>query len=241
MKCMNCDEEIPDTAKVCGFCGTKQIEPVPVAPTTDAKSQGETVSSPARLDRTPTQTPAAQPVRKQLPVWAYVFIGGGVIAVVAFIALIATGALSFAGNQSVASDPAPAAQQEVAATEVSKAEPQEPAAPGFLKAVGRWESIDEADNSYQTLEITDLGGGRFRVVYRDQGASACGTNDAGEPLFEASIEWEAKTSDNELTGSAAVVCATDPPSELGTYEVGMEYRPGDDALLSEGVVWTRSN
>ncbi len=100
MQCPNCNSTVPDTANVCGYCGTRLRQPapppVPVQPPPPAPQPVQPVSQPVQPPQPappviPQQAMPPQPpsARAGMPGWAWGLIGGLVFiaAVFAFLAL----------------------------------------------------------------------------------------------------------------------------------------------------------
>jgi hypothetical protein len=105
MNCPNCGKQIPDTAKVCGYCGTRLQAPVPTktrpAPPAPKVEPAVPTPAPEQIPE-PTPKPKPQQVRKapaarpaapkprasrqvRLPGWAWGVIGGLVILTAVFV------------------------------------------------------------------------------------------------------------------------------------------------------------
>ena len=118
---------------------------------------------------------------------------------------------------------------------VSKASAAPPTAP----YVGRWESID-LDGSYQTLTISG-GKNLHNIDYRDNGASLCGLDENGDPLYAASFRGKLTSDGLTLSGTVDVYCLTRPPSQLfENFYVEYTYQPENDTLIDgSGLIWNR--
>lgn len=107
--------------------------------------------------------------------------------------------------------------------------------------IGSWESIDNADGSYQVMHIGGGPGDSHRVSYRDFGASIC-----DDPPFSGALEFAATArgslshSGNTLNGTLPVYCHTSPTELWGDAFFELTYNPGDDTLTDGfGVTWNR--
>jgi hypothetical protein len=84
MICPNCHKEIPDSAKVCGYCGTKLQNPaqpavaLPAAPITPPKTKGARAAQP-RLQQVQVRP---RKEKHKLPGWAWAIIGPTLLAVI---------------------------------------------------------------------------------------------------------------------------------------------------------------
>ena len=110
--------------------------------------------------------------------------------------------------------------------------------PSFSDAVGSWEGTD-IDGSHMTMDITQTGAGQFTLVYMDEGASTCGLDAAGNPLygFDSTPSGEASGLTLSLVGETGVCRVT---GETIVYDYSFTYQPGSDTILDNlGVTWTR--
>lgn len=94
MQCPNCHSTVPDTANVCGYCGTRLRQPappaVPVQPPPPVPQPVQPVSQPVQPPQPAPPTPVPQQVmpsptaRARMPGWAWGVIGGLVVIVAVF-------------------------------------------------------------------------------------------------------------------------------------------------------------
>jgi hypothetical protein len=111
------------------------------------------------------------------------------------------------------------------------------AAPDPFK--GKWHSID-VDGSYQTLVIGGGPGSTYHVRYHDYGASVCGVDGTGAPLYAASAVGSLSASGTVLAGRLPVYCLASPRylfEDPDTY-FEFEYVAGTLVDIHGGVVWT---
>jgi hypothetical protein len=107
--------------------------------------------------------------------------------------------------------------------------------------IGAWESIDNADGSYQVMHIGGGPGDSHQVSFRDFGASIC-----DDPPFSGALEFAATARGNlthsgdSLSGTLPLYCHTSPTVFWGNAFFDITYNPGDDTLTdSFGVTWSR--
>lgn len=115
------------------------------------------------------------------------------------------------------------------------------AQPAGAPWIGRWEAID-VDGSYMTLAVSGGVRGAVRLNYRDYGASICGTDDAGVPLYAATINAVGGvTAPNTLEGQGPLRCLAAPAYIHEISPVGMrfEYDPATDTMWDGWVIWER--
>lgn len=110
--------------------------------------------------------------------------------------------------------------------------------------VGSWWSID-VDDSYQRMAI---GGGKNvrHVNYFDDGATVCGVDEYGVPLYPARARGTSVEAGNILTVTLDLWCFAKPPFFSGTYTMSLTYNPSNDTLVQyvpppwdDYVIWFR--
>ncbi len=104
---------------------------------------------------------------------------------------------------------------------------------------GAWTSID-IDGSSQRLTIG--GGPAPRVQLLDDGASVCGLDENGDPIWAARATGRAAVAGDVLTVDLDLYCLARPTYFLDTF-AGLEYTydAGTDTLTDGlGVVWSRA-
>ncbi|NWF69276.1 MAG: SH3 domain-containing protein [Chloroflexi bacterium] len=117
------------------------------------------------------------------------------------------------------------------------AAPLPPAPEGDVFA-GVWTGID-LDGSFQTIVITALGGGQYNIEYYDDGASICGTDSAGRPLYGGLGNVQATASGNSLTSSSGVFYCYDSSGSSYNFTYSWVYDPTSDTMTSEYGTWQR--
>ncbi len=111
----------------------------------------------------------------------------------------------------------------------------EPAAP----FTGTWTSTD-TDGSNQELIISGGAGGIYTISYTDLGASACGKDAAGNPIYAASATGNLTASGNDLSGTLAIYCQKNPATLLTNYGFHYYYDSSVGTMTDDfGVVWYR--
>ncbi len=119
--------------------------------------------------------------------------------------------------------------------------------------VGSWEAIDGdfdgdgipegPDGSYMRLVLARGGGDKFYFNYLDFGASCCGKDPYGEPLYAAQVMgWVTLVGENELDGQAPLYCLAHPryePPAISPLAVHYVYDPATDTLFDGWVTWRR--
>jgi hypothetical protein len=103
---------------------------------------------------------------------------------------------------------------------------------------GSWISTD-IDGSSQTLVIIEAGG-VYTFEYYDDGASICGLDSAGVPLFAASASGTLTASGSTLSGDFSINCLDDPPFHGVDHLFVFTYDPATETMTDDlGVVWER--
>ena len=107
---------------------------------------------------------------------------------------------------------------------------------------GAWETVDPFDGSYEVMIIESS---YPHFSYTDYGATACGTDGDGSPLYPAVIEGDPVISGDTLTVSGMVVCMGDSPYFLlpDPFVLVFTYDKQSDTIGSDmpsfTEIWTR--
>jgi hypothetical protein len=114
------------------------------------------------------------------------------------------------------------------------------AAPPSSPFKGMWESTDN-DGSSQTLLIKLKGkSGKAKLFLYDDGASVCGLDANGEPIYAARGKGNGLVSPTTLDARLRIKCLSVPPTFPGFTPMTYTYDPITDTLTdSTAVVWTR--
>ena len=113
---------------------------------------------------------------------------------------------------------------------------------GFAGAVGEWTSIDGSDGSIQTLSIDHPSPNLFTVRYVDEGASFCGQDSTGSPLFSAEGNGQGEPFGRVLSLNLDFVCISDPEGTTQTFSIEFLYDPVTDAITdSFANQWVRAD
>ncbi len=102
--------------------------------------------------------------------------------------------------------------------------------------VGAWEAID-LDGSHMQ---TSIGGGRngeYHIVAFDAGASVCGLDASGQPLYAAMAIATGQADGNVLHAELPLWCLSHPRRFWGMASDDLIYDPGADTLFFWGVTW----
>jgi len=104
--------------------------------------------------------------------------------------------------------------------------------------IGVWKATDSADGSDMTMRIGGGPQGDHMVRLHDDGASACGIDESGAPLYAGTARGSLSETDGQLTGDVYLFCKTAPPDFNGPYSVEFTY--SDGMLLDNfGNTWYR--
>ncbi len=117
--------------------------------------------------------------------------------------------------------------------------------------VGHWEGID-LDDSRMIINISEGPDGNVQVFFKDFGASACGLDDAGEPLYAGQVKWLGVIDGDELwtygrggagVGNGALWCMANPPFMLVDVveepTLFVTYDAAGDRLTTDFNEWFR--
>lgn len=111
------------------------------------------------------------------------------------------------------------------------------AAPPGSPFTGVWQSTD-VDYSHQTLAIGGVAS--YHVWLHDDGASVCGQDAYGVPLYAANGLGTGRATGNTLLVTLAITCLSRPSVFYGNVPVAYTYNPSTDTLTDQiGVVWSR--
>lgn len=240
MKCPNCNKEVPEKAKVCGYCGTKlEIKQKHSCPEygkeVPAKAKvcgfcGAKLAKPAgktqKVASTPTKGPSPSNTAalslKGKPKWDLI----GVIAAFLIIAAVLLWIFTMRPS-SAASQPSQPSQPKPIITE---------SAP-FSLAMGNWEATD-TDGSAMHLKVSQKGANTYTIVYIDEGASICGSDSSGKPLsIDAKGTGTPKGNILEIQSVAGICGET---GEEFNFSFQITFDPATDTLSDiGGISWYR--
>lgn len=100
---------------------------------------------------------------------------------------------------------------------------------------GKWWSID-LDGSLQSVVF--LGSNQFKYV--DRGATICGVDQEGIPLYRADGRGSGSISDLSFTGTTTLRCLTHPPYVWGEHTFVWTYDPATNTITDGFTTYTRS-
>ncbi len=105
--------------------------------------------------------------------------------------------------------------------------------------VGAWLSVD-TDGSNQELIISEGSGATLNINYTDFGASACGKDSYGTPIYAATAAGSLTATGNVLTGNLPIYCQKNSATLLVNHDFYFTLDPATGRLTdSFGVVWNR--
>ncbi len=104
--------------------------------------------------------------------------------------------------------------------------------------VGTWYSVDIFDNSNQSLSVGGGPGNIYHVQYGDDGASLCGIDAEGVPLYAGVAKGEFTAVGTLLAGTLPVRCLAKPSYILGNFDFSFTYDSATDTMTDAyGVIW----
>jgi hypothetical protein len=238
MNCPNCKKEVPENAKVCGYCGTKlEIKRIRTCPECGkeipAKAKvcglcGSKLTKPALKTQTVTSIPtkgsppseqAASSVKGK-PKW-------GLIGAIAAILIITAVLLWFFTMRSTPTIPQPSSVKEDTLVSVP-----------FADAVGNWEAIDSEDGSLMHIKISQTQNTMFNITLIDEGASICGYDSTGNNLLSFKSQGSGIPKGNTITVNENGLC--DGSDEEIVFASIYTYNQVGDTLMDEyGTIWYR--
>lgn len=105
---------------------------------------------------------------------------------------------------------------------------------------GHWQSAD-IDGSAQTLRVW-LEDGVYQFEWYDDGASVCGQDSSGNPLYAATLTGSATVL---ATGGISVtisgICEDGVNTRVGPFVIPFNYDPAADTLYDGTLTWTRAD
>lgn len=114
------------------------------------------------------------------------------------------------------------------------------AAPPNRPFVGAWEATDIFDGSHERASIGGGGNGQYHVRGFDDGASVCGLDASGEPLYAAIAIGTGNAVGNELHADLTLWCLSHPRAFHELRHDNIIYDPLNDTLSFWGVIWHRT-
>lgn len=106
--------------------------------------------------------------------------------------------------------------------------------------VGTWHSID-VDGSSQRLRIW-LVDGVYQVEWYDDGASVCGIDSAGTPLYAVTLTGSARVLDTGgLVMTVKGICANAANTAVGPFVVPLNYDTTNDTIYDGTLTWNRAS
>lgn len=108
--------------------------------------------------------------------------------------------------------------------------------------LGDWVAVDPHDGSDMKLAISREGI-VYKVTFNDQGASICGKDDNGKPMYALEMIFAGTAhGDTIYASSTSATCLSTPASPLqGEYQINISYQPGSDTIWDSlnKATWTR--
>jgi hypothetical protein len=236
MKCSNCSKEVPENAKVCGYCGTKlEIKQEHICPDCGkeipAKAKvcgfcGSKLVKPSikthKTDSPPAKEKSSKSADHSLkgkPKWG--MIGGIVVILLIAVILIWVFTMRPSSENDSPSQPAVVESESVP----------------FSSATGNWVATD-TDGSTMQLKISQNGGNTFTIVLIDDGTSSCGSDSSGNLL--SFIGQGTDTSHGYTLKIDEVVGTCAETEEELIYDETLTYNPEADTLVDiYDVTWHR--
>lgn len=102
---------------------------------------------------------------------------------------------------------------------------------------GTWASVD-IDGSNQVLLISQSAGG-YSLTWFDDGASICGKDANGKPIYPAIGRGKGYADGYSLHINVRFWCLSQPPTFWGTVGVDFTYDPATETLWDGWVLWHR--
>lgn len=103
---------------------------------------------------------------------------------------------------------------------------------------GMWQSLD-VDGSTQTLRIW-LADGAYQAEWYDDGASVCGRDSTGTPLYAGTFTGSATALETGgLVLNISGICEDGANTAVGPFAVPISYDAATDTLYDGTLTWTR--
>ena len=111
----------------------------------------------------------------------------------------------------------------------------------FLGAVGSWMCLDGSDGSTQTLVVEHLEGNQYSIVYSDDRASICGTDENNNSLYTARAEVIGISPTNVVEVDLRFTCFGDTEWETDVFPTTFEYNSLTDKVSDSFYnTWNRT-
>ena len=105
--------------------------------------------------------------------------------------------------------------------------------------IGVWTALD-LDGSNLQLSIGGGAGNSYHLFYFDDGASVCGLDTGGDPLYPANAKGVGTATGDVLSVTFAVKCLAMPSYSYGESPYAFTYNSGTGTLTDGyGLIWTR--
>jgi hypothetical protein len=104
--------------------------------------------------------------------------------------------------------------------------------------IGHWTATDSADQSSEMLAIGGGPAGTYHVMYHDMGASVCGVDGSGTPLYGAIAQGVLELSGGSLSGDLEVYCLDAAHSPAGLYTFSFTDNGNGTLTDGSGDIWS---
>ena len=201
--CPNCAEEIRNTAKVCGFCGTRLTSPVAAVPDPEPE-----IAEPIVVTEEPEPEPATP--KDSGSRWLLVVVIGGAAIAAAIIAV-----LVLSGGEDSPDD-----------TVGIVGDADNP-------VIGTWQATDPDDGSTMWLFIDEAAlPGRVDVTFYDDGASACDETEMPPAILEVGASYFEDEKQLVLDLGAFVCLYEGGEQSVSSIDVAFEHMRDTNILVS---------
>jgi hypothetical protein len=113
------------------------------------------------------------------------------------------------------------------------------AKPSAKPFVGAWEAID-VDGSYMKLNIGGGTGNQYNLHLIDFGASVCGKDANGQPIYAFQAKGNGTAVGNHMDISFTnAYCMKSPKEPYGDFASWLDYDPASETMWDGWVTWKR--
>ena len=105
--------------------------------------------------------------------------------------------------------------------------------------VGFWRATDGEDGSNLTMLIRGRRGDRLRILLFDDGATICGVDNEGNPLYPAIYRGRGEAVGDVLDARGRTLCLSRPADLLPAFDATLTYNSGPGTIDAFNSTFSR--